>query len=152
MSSRREARKIVLQVLYQVDIIGDSEWKNTLRHLVVEKHLDKASKKFTRELIEGTLKNLPELDALISGASQNWKISRMAVVDRNILRLAICEMLYQEDIPSAVSIDEAIELGKQYSGEKSAAFINGILDRVYKTIGENKKATEVTENTDGKDH
>jgi len=134
MSSRREAREIVLQVLYQVDIIGNRKWQKTLNHLVVEKHLDENAKKFTQELVESTLKNLPELDALISGVSQNWEISRMAVVDRNILRLAICEMLYQEDIPFAVSMDEAIELGKQYSGEKSAAFINGILDKVYKGI------------------
>ena len=138
MSTRREAREIALKVLYCVDILQTHDWQDTFEYLVAKHSLDETSEKFARELIETTLTHLPEIDPLLSRISQHWKISRMAVVDRNVLRLAVCEMLHWNDIPYTVSIDEAIELGKEYSGMKSAAFINGILDKIYKMVSEDK--------------
>jgi len=85
-------------------------------------------------LIRGTLEHRDEADELIKKHAQNWELHRMAAVDRNILRLAIYEMLYRDDIPPVVSINEAIELAKAYGGADSGRFVNGILDRIRKDL------------------
>ena len=82
------------------------------------------------ELVEGVFKNKDEIDALIDETSENWKIDRMAVVDRNILRFSVYELLYVDDIPPSVTMNEAIELAKRYGAEDSPSFINGILDKI----------------------
>ena len=84
-------------------------------------------------LIGGVLKNLSDLDSLIKKYVKNWEIDRMAVIDRNILRMAVYEMLYQDDIPPNVSINEAIELAKKYGDIDSGKFVNGVLDKIKKT-------------------
>ncbi|HZM00374.1 MAG TPA: transcription antitermination factor NusB, partial [Planctomycetota bacterium] len=88
-----------------------------------------------QELVAGTLAQRGEIDALIATAAENWELSRLATVDRNILRLAVHELCSRPDIPAKVSINEAIELGKRYSTAQSGAFINGILDRVRRDLG-----------------
>ena len=85
---------------------------------------------FARVLYEGARRNLPDIDEVLTKAAQNWQINRMAIVDRNILRMAVYEMLNLDEIPAKVSINEAIELGKRYSTQQSGSFINGILDRI----------------------
>lgn len=87
---------------------------------------------FTEDLIKGTIANLEELDRLIQKAAQKWKLLRIAAIDRNIMRIAAYEIIYREDIPDAVSINEALEIAKKFSTAESAAFINGILDRISK--------------------
>jgi N utilization substance protein B len=90
---------------------------------------------FARKLLEGTLANKPGIDATIAAAAQNWNLRRMAIVDRNILRMAVYEMLHLKDIPAKVSINEAIEMGKRFSTQQSGSFINGILDRIRRERG-----------------
>ncbi|HIE43420.1 MAG TPA: transcription antitermination factor NusB, partial [Candidatus Omnitrophica bacterium] len=90
--------------------------------------------KFAKELIEGTLKNLKLIDSTISRFSRHWRMSRISIIDRNILRLACYEMIFRDDIPNAVSIDEAIELSKKYSTDESKLFINGVLDGICKSL------------------
>jgi len=85
---------------------------------------------FFLELVEGVYKNKVEIDALINETSENWKLDRMAVVDRNILRFSVYELLYVDDIPPSVTMNEAIELAKRYGAEDSPSFINGILDKI----------------------
>jgi len=92
---------------------------------------------FTRRLLWGTMEKLTEIDKLISNASIKWDISRMAVVDRNILRLATFELLSKEDVPARVVLNEAIELAKDFGGEESGTFVNGVLDRIRVDIGRN---------------
>jgi len=92
-------------------------------------------KAFARELVAGTLGQRGEIDALIATAAENWELSRLAAVDRNILRLAVHELASRPDIPAKVSINEAIELGKRFSTAQSGGFINGILDRVRRDLG-----------------
>jgi transcription antitermination factor NusB len=87
-------------------------------------------RRFALDLVDGTLDAQEEIDAIITDAAQNWQLRRMAIVDRNVLRMAIYEMLHAADIPAKVSINEAIELGKRYSTQQSGSFINGILDRI----------------------
>ncbi len=84
------------------------------------------------ELVTGTIRNIGEIDKVLQGAAENWDLNRMAAVDRNILRLAIFEILYRKDIPSAVTINEALEIAKKYSSLESVPFINGLLDKVAK--------------------
>lgn len=133
MSSRRKARELVLKVLYQKDSTG-SNWKETFDYLSDEMGIDEEGRDFAKELIEGTLKNLKLINSKISKFSKHWQLPRISVVDRNILRLACYEMLFQNKIPHAVSIDEAIELGKKYSTEESKSFINGVLDGILKNL------------------
>ena len=141
MRKRTRSREIALQMLALVDMRGDDclvDMDDTLRMLyrldrdgeTWPQDIDEDLLQFARELVEGTLEMRPGIDEMISRATQNWDLARMANVDRNILRMAVHEMLHVEDIPSKVSINEAIELGKRYSTKQSGSFINGILDRI----------------------
>jgi len=133
MGQRRKARESALQILYQLefDAAGadgavDSFWKNK-RGLA-------ETKEYSRWLVEGTLAHREEVDAAIQSISEHWRIPRMAIVDRNILRLAAFELLHAELIAPAIVINEAIEIAKKYSGPEGATFVNGILDALRKKI------------------
>lgn len=140
---RRKAREYVLKFLYAWEINEDSNLLDTEKALEEEienfwernSEKDKNIKSFACEIIEGTLKNLPKIDALIKKYANRWNIERMLNIDRNILRFAIYEILYRQDIPFQVTINEAVEIAKKYSTKDSAAFINGILDRIAKEEG-----------------
>ncbi len=123
-ASRRKERERALQMLYRLDISG---WQN-------EGHGPQAGGAYARTLAEGVARNLAEIDRLIEKASTNWTLSRMAVVDRNILRLAVYELLYHQDVPCKVVMDEAVELAGRFGAEASASFINGVIDSVYRDI------------------
>jgi len=88
------------------------------------------AKPFAEQLAQGVLDHLPELDALLQRVADHWSIDRMAVVDRNVLRCALFELLYLDEIPAKVTINEAIEIAKRFGSEESGAFVNGILDRI----------------------
>ncbi|MCB9916761.1 MAG: transcription antitermination factor NusB [Planctomycetes bacterium] len=128
MKKRTRARELALQFLYQADLVHKSldEADEFLR----EEERDVDTRRFAQRLIQGTLEHREEIDAIVQEVAQNWNISRMAVVDRNVLRLATHELLHCRDIPPKVAINEAIEIGKRYSTQNSGAFINGILDRI----------------------
>lgn len=141
---RRRAREYALQFLYRIDFIKVSERNNNKAKglLGIKNNLevfwadtdekDPDTKAFAEDIISGTIKNLKEIDPLIQKVAKKWKISRMASIDRNILRFATYELLFRKDIPSAVTINEALEIAKKYSTSESAAFINGILDKIAK--------------------
>ncbi len=129
MGERRKARETALQVLYLLDIRGrmtDEEIEDVAGELKIEG----SARDYCIMLIKGVKERIGEIDRLVEGYSENWTITRMAVVDRNILRLAVYELLYCHDIPYKVVIDEAVELAKRFGAEDSGAFINGILDRI----------------------
>jgi N utilization substance protein B len=127
---RRKAREAALQALYQLDIAGGGDEAAGGAVPAVRGH----DREFTSLLVEGTREHLIEIDAMIERFAEHWSIGRMAVVDRNILRLAIFELRYYEKTPYRVVIDEAVELAKKFGSEESSAFINGILDSVSKMI------------------
>jgi len=120
---------MAVKVLYQADMSGVSI---TEAFQLFCEHLGGAaeSKVFAKELLDGIDAHLDEINSLISEFSEHWRLDRMSTVDRNILRLAIYELLCRPDIPAKVSINEAVELGKKFGAEDSGAFINGILDRI----------------------
>ena len=136
MAARHRSRQRALQVLYQWDMTKQpveqviSSFYETLYSEEGEKPA-LARDEFMEELVTGTSKMTPAIDERIVAKSENWKLDRMPVVDRNILRLAIYEMSRQET-PAAVVIDEALELARQFSGEESVGFVNGILDAVHR--------------------
>jgi len=131
---RRKAREYVLQFLFQSDFGNKGSISAGLKQFWADKEEDTEIKKFAAEIIKGTLSSLDEIDSTINKSAEHWAIQRMAAVDRNILRFAVYELLYRDDIPRAVTINEAIEVAKKYSTTESAAFINGILDKIAKKV------------------
>lgn len=128
---RSQARELALQFLYQCDLRGREVFEQRDDFLAREEE-DQTPRIYAKELINGCLAHWEEIEQKIKNAAQNWNIGRMAVVDRTILRLALYELLYREDVPARVVLNEAIELGKKYSTSNSGAFINGILDKLLK--------------------
>jgi transcription antitermination protein NusB len=131
MGDRRQARELALQALFFFDIEkSDPDQSLELFCAENEEELIEAVKPFFLDLVKGVLENSSQIDALLNKYSKNWKISRMPVVDRNIMRVAIFEFLKCPDIPTSVTINEAVEIGKKYGTRDSGAFINGVLDRI----------------------
>jgi N utilization substance protein B len=127
--SRRKSRELALQILFLIDFSALSA-REIFPPFVQEFRNQKELDDFTKELVEGVEKHREAIDKLIRQYSEHWSLKRISRVDRNILRLAIFELLWCLDIPPNVSINEAVELAKRFGTEKSSAFINGILDRV----------------------
>lgn len=134
MGARRVARERALQALYQVEQNPAATSAEALEAAWSasddEGGREPASQVFALELIEGVRSHLTELDAMLEQHSHNWRLDRMARVDRNVLRLGVFELQYCAEIPRKVTLNEAIELAKKFGNEESAAFINGLLDRV----------------------
>jgi N utilization substance protein B len=133
MGARRKSRELVLQVLFYMDIQKCYGPEMTERFCQVFPPGQKTKGFFCR-LLEGILSRKSAIDSLIERHSSNWQLSRMAAVDRNLLRIAVYELLFCEDIPQKVSINEAIDLGKKFGSDESGAFINGILDSIRMAI------------------
>lgn len=131
MGQRRRAREHALQGLYMYEV-GKAPVKDIVEFEWIDGEIPDEVRSFAAELIEGTVSSLEKIDALIRDYSKNWKPERLSVIDKSILRLAIYEMIYITDIPTVVTINESIELGKTFGGENSGQFINGILDAVKK--------------------
>lgn len=129
---RRLARELVLKILFQIDL-GKVDTALALE-TVLEEEDNTWIKEFVRSLVRGTEEHQEKIDQLIEQYSKDWKLDRMAAVDRNLLRLAIYEILYMPDIPSAVSINEAVELAKIYGSDESAKFVNGILGNLVRQL------------------
>ena len=126
MSSRREARRAAVDVLFQSDITGDEA------HEVLDAwgEAGHTVPPFGRELVEGTTTHLPDIDLLLEEHSEGWTVARMAAVDRTILRVAVEELLFRDDVPDAVAINEAVEAANELSTDESGRFVNGILGRI----------------------
>jgi transcription antitermination protein NusB len=132
---RRQAREYALQILFQIDFTEKKLGRRELDEFWFDKKENREIREFAEELVKGTLEKLEDIDALIEKLAENWILGRMAAVDRNILRFAAFEILYRGDIPSAVTINEALEIAKKYSSSESAPFLNGVLDRLAKEAG-----------------
>ena len=132
---RKKAREAVLQALYAIHLSQEDEEK-VLKDINERYNFDSATKEFIDELFRNTINDRKILDAKLEGALENWDIERINVIDRLIMQMAICEMLSLKkyEIPYQVTISSAIENAKKFSSEDSSAFVNGILDSVYKTL------------------
>jgi N utilization substance protein B len=131
MGSRHLSRERALQILFQYDIHGKpGVWLNEFWNQYKAAEDVKA---FAEQLVNGVLEHKKDLDALIGRYATNWKVSRMQIVDRNILRLGAYELLWLDKVPAKVTVNEAIELAKDFGDEEAAKFVNGILDKVLAT-------------------
>ena len=141
MGSRHQARERALQILFQYDIHGkpgvwlDEFWK-PLKD-------SEETKVFAERLVQGVMEHRPELDRVIAQYATNWTVNRMQVVDRNILRMGAYELLWVDEVPAKVAVNEAIELAKDFGDEEAAKFVNGVLDKMLMTEPrlEHKRAT-----------
>ncbi|PIE60870.1 MAG: transcription antitermination factor NusB [Desulfobacterales bacterium] len=131
MGNRRKSRELALQAMFFLDV-NDTDFEAGLQGFCDqhEDALNDAVKPFFWELVNGTMEKRGDIDQMLNRWAKNWKISRMPVVDRNMMRLAVFEMMYCPDIPPSVSINEAVEIGKKYGTRDSGPFINGVLDRI----------------------
>jgi N utilization substance protein B len=132
MRKRTKAREFALQILYEIDITHDDYaiCLEVFWNAHLEDNIEEEVKKFTTELIKGVTENLEIINEKISRYANNWELKRMAVVDRNVLRISCYELMFCDDIPAKVSINEAIELAKKYSNPEAGKFVNGILDKI----------------------
>ena len=136
--SRRLSREIAFKALFQVDV-GKCRTELALRHSLEDFNLEQPEQNFVHQLVEGAENNRSVLDEIIKKYLVKWEIDRLSAVDRNLLRLALYEIIYRPDIPHAVSINEALELAKKYgSSGEAVGFINGVLDRAVGEALENK--------------
>ncbi len=133
MASRHKAREYALQMLYQAETAG-VPIAEVISHFWAEREVPEEVRSFAQKLASGAAESLPEIDALLSSNLDNWRLERLAIVDRNVLRLAVYEFLHEADTPSVVIIDEAIEIAKRFGGEDSGQFVNGILDALRKEL------------------
>ena len=139
MRKRTKSRELALQLLYQVDVrredadaLFDDFWQ---REFNLNDEIDDSIKEFSTVLVKGVLENLSAIDSVISSYAENWELKRMAVIDRNVIRMATFELLHLEDIPPKVSINEAVDLAKKYGDIDSGKFVNGILDKINREEG-----------------
>ncbi|MEA2014917.1 MAG: transcription antitermination factor NusB [Thermodesulfobacteriota bacterium] len=130
MGHRRKAREIALQVLYQI-YASKIDADEAIELFQTNFGIPGESVEFATLLIKSTMDHIKEIDNLIRTCSEHWSLERMSAVDKNILRIAVCEFLYCDDIPPKVTLNEAIDIGKNYGSDNSGSFINGILDAMY---------------------
>ncbi len=138
MGARRRARGLVLQALYEIDASGHDK-DVVLASLLVDKDLSLENNAFIRELVSGVIRNQSELDRKIRSFASAWPLQQMSVVDRNILRLAIYELLIDNRVPVKVAINEAVELAKVFGSDNSARFVNGVLSSVSHLVRDRTK-------------
>lgn len=138
--SRRAAREKAFQILFQIDV-GRTRPREAIQSTLEDAGLDEKEIAYVEKVVNGTLSHLQELDGYIRRFAVDWEVDRLANVDRSLLRLALFEMLYMDDIPPAVSINEAVELCKIFNSTESSRFVNGLLDRVKKHL-EEERASE----------
>lgn len=138
---RRTIREKVLQVLYAHEI-SQEPITNVIDYILTDLQNHKADFDFAKQIIYKVLQHQEELDEIIKTKVANWEFSRIAIIDKFLLRIGICELIYFDEIPPKVTINEAIEIAKNYSTDKSSKFINGVLDSVYEQLKKDKKLTK----------
>lgn len=132
---RQKSREIAMELLFGMTLSKNS-YEETIENFIEDYEMDLTTidLDYVKEAVKVVSDNLPKIDEIITAALVNWKLERISKVNLTILRLAVGEMLYVEDVPEKVAINEAIELTKKYSDEKSVSFINGVLDKAFKSI------------------
>ena len=134
MGFRRKARECAVQMLFQQEFTDDEVEVVTRRYFEHVSKVPAAARAHAERLFAGTIANREAIDSLIADKAENWRITRMARVDRNILRMAVYEFLHEQDTPARVIINEACDIAKKYGSDESVAFVNGILDAIMRNL------------------
>ena len=135
MGKRRSSRELALKFLYQSEL-NEGDVDEQMKLFLERSPLQDEVETFMKELVGSVLKQKKEIDEILQKFSDNWVLDRMTVIDRNILRIGACELLFGFSTPPKVVINEAVDIAKKYGNEDSPDFINGILDKIYKEIGQ----------------
>ena len=138
MGGRRISRELALQVLFQIDLVN-ANMEESFKYIFDNHKYPEEVKEFTLLIVKGVVSRLSEIDKAIKAYTDNWSLERITNIDRNILRMAIYEILYLKDIPKSVSINEAIELAKKFGTKSSFSFVNGVLGKIDKDNMEENK-------------
>ncbi len=141
MGKRRKSRECALQLLFELEF-NPGDRPGLIRRYWNEQKSAAEIREYGTWIVEQVLDHQDEIDGLIQAASEHWRLARMAVVDRNVLRIAVCELLYEPSLVPAIIIDEAIEIARKYSGGEAAVFVNGVLDAVRKNTGRDGPAAK----------
>lgn len=144
--SRKRARELAFKILFQADV-GRNPWQEVLPRTLAETNLPEKSSEFLGSTVKGTVAHLKEIDAIITKYAVDWRLDRMANTDRNILRLAVHELLYMPEIPASVTASEAVELAKRYGDDESGRFVNGILGNVVRQMVPDKAGADKVSET-----
>jgi N utilization substance protein B len=147
MGTRRQARELAMQALFYMDM-QDNVSSQMLESFCENFRPPKKARPFFLTLVNGVLETINDIDARIERFSKNWKIHRMSCVDRNVMRIAVYELLHCEDIPPKVSINEAVDIGKKFGTEDSGAFINGIMDSIREALDKEGKLNKIAAQVD----
>ena len=136
MATRRAARELALQALYQLEVLGDHE-PSPASLALFWTHFEQGAdpEGFARALVEGVIGHRDEIDRLLAGRMEHWRLERLSRVDLSLLRLATWELLGRPEIPASVTLNEAVEIARRFGSEESAAFVNGVLDAVAQHLG-----------------
>jgi N utilization substance protein B len=134
MGTRREGRELAVQALYQLEVTND-EAGASLDTFWEHFNADEVSRGFARSLVGDVQTQRQRIDSLIADAAEHWRVGRLSKVDLSVLRVATCELVSADDIPTRVTIDEAIEIARRFGSENSAGFVNGVLDRIADVLG-----------------
>ena len=134
MGRRRQARELALQLLYELDVRGEGEPGPVIDAFWQRQQAPDDVRSFADTLVRGVAAHQPKIDEVIGRFAEHWELDRMAVVDRNVLRAGIWELLWGVDVPPIVAINEALEIARRFSTEDSTRFINGLLDRVRREL------------------
>jgi N utilization substance protein B len=145
MGRRRKAREETLRILFRLEF-ENKQIEKTLNQYWESKKTTEEIKEYSTWLVNGIVSDQEKIDNIIQQVSEHWRISRMAIVDRNILRMAVFELLNEKNIAPAIIINEAIEIAKKYSGDEAATFVNGILDAIRKNLKDIMRSLEEKEN------
>jgi len=130
MGKRRKSRELASQFLYQISITGTDSWEKLLDAFLEDQNAPPDVGKFTGRIVREVIAKRDKIDGVIATYATNWDIKRIAMVDKNILRIGVCELLYMDDIPPIVSINEAVDIAKKYGAVDSGKFVNGVLDKI----------------------
>jgi N utilization substance protein B len=149
MGSRRKARECALQILFELEFSPD-QLEEILKDYWAAQPVKAEVKEYATWLAEGLRQHRAEIDRTIEQASEHWRLDRMAMVDRNILRMAVFELLFEKTLPPPIIIDEAIEVARKFSGDEAAVFVNGILDGIYKSLKKDRSGQGEKDSNPGK--
>jgi N utilization substance protein B len=133
MTQRRLARESALEVLYRLDLVGD-EPEDTVDDILQRRNPSDEAETYLRRLVEDTLSHQEEIDRMLARHLRRWRLARLRYLDRAILRLACAEMLFFDDVPPKVSINEAVDIARKFGDDESGKFVNGVLDGVYREL------------------
>lgn len=148
MGSRRKARECALQILFELEFSPD-HLEEILKDYWAAQPVKAEVKEYATWLVEGLWQHRAEIDRTIEQASEHWRLDRMAMVDRNILRMAVFELFFEKTLPPPIIIDEAIEVARKFSGDEAAIFVNGILDGIYKSLKQDRSDQEEKDSNPG---